>query len=147
MDNKTIATKMTRGIDERVSACHGWCQITDLNGEMDEGLFLATFADDSRIVFEDDQHGFLHVLLTKDQDDRWNELYEEERIDMLEEILLFYHRFMADAGREVFQINKSRCKVTLDLSVDSDNPPNTWDWSKLLNLPEADVAFIKCEEV
>lgn len=104
MDNKTIATKLTGGIDQRVSACHGWCEITDLNGDFGEGLYLATFADDSRIVFEDDQQGFLHVLLTKEQTQNWDECSTEDQIEMLEEILLFYRRHMKDNGLEVREV-------------------------------------------
>lgn len=103
MDNKTIATKLPEGIDQRVSECHGWCEITPLSGELEEGLFLATFADDSRIVFEDDQQGFLHVLLTKEQTENWDACTIEEQIDMLEEILLFYRRSMILRGQKVME--------------------------------------------
>lgn len=150
MDNKTIATKMKEGIDQRVNECHGWCEITDLNGDFGEGLYLATFADDSRIVFEDDQQGFLHVMLTKDQTQCWDALYEEERIQTLEEILLFYRRFMQDNGLEVNEAsNRKKFEVTIRLTVDlqKNNKPNEWYWHILLGLPEADVALTSCKEV
>lgn len=148
MDNKTISVSITSGIEKRVSECHGWCEIKDLSGDMEEGLFLATFADDSRIVFEDDQDGFLHLHLTKDQEQRWNELYEEERIETLEEILLFYHRYMKEKGGKIKGVTeRTKYEVTLLLTVDSDDFPDHWDWPAILNLTEVDVALTKCEEV
>lgn len=150
MDNKTIATKLTEGIEKRVSECHGWCDIKKLSGELHEGLFMATFADDSRIVFEDDQNGFLHVLLTKYQTEGWGELHDEERIQTLEEILVFYHRHMTDMGESIIgAANRKKFEVTLNLTIDlvDCEQPSCWDWSTLLGLPEADVALIKCKEV
>ena len=91
MDNKTIAMELSPGIHKRVSERHGWCSITPLSGEMDEGLFMATFADDSRIVFEETHNGFLHLLLTEGQAFIWdNDLTKEEQIGDLEEIAVFY---------------------------------------------------------
>jgi hypothetical protein len=148
MDNKTISVSITSGIEKRVSECHGWCEIKDLSGDMEEGLFLATFADDSRIVFEDDQDGFLHLHLTRDQEQAWNNLYEEERIETLEEILLFYHRYMKEKGGKIKGVTeRTKYEVTLLLTVDSDDFPDHWDWPAILNLTEVDVALTKCEEV
>lgn len=91
MDNKTIAIKLSPGIEKRVSACHGWCHITPLSGELEEGLFMATFADDSRIVFEETYNGYLHLLLTEGQSFIWDiELTKEEQIATLEEIAVFF---------------------------------------------------------
>lgn len=146
MDNKTIATRMVGGIEQRVNECHGWCEITPLSGELHEEIFMATFADDSRIVFEDDQNGFLHVLLTKEQTENWDGCYVEEQINMLEEILLFYRRYMKDKGLKVIENRRTQYEVILRLTV-TDCIPSHWDWARLLSLPEADVALTKCKEV
>lgn len=93
MDNKTIVG-LSPGIEKRVSVSHGWCSITPLSGELEEGLFMATFADDSRIVFEEIYNGHLHLLLTDKQAFIWdNDLTKEEQTKTLEEIAVFYDRF------------------------------------------------------
>lgn len=101
MDNKTIAMELSPGIEKRVAASHGWCTITSLSGELEEGLFMATFADDSRIVFEEINNGHLHLLLTEKQAFIWdNDLTKEERTETLEEIAVFYDRYRHETVRE-----------------------------------------------
>jgi hypothetical protein len=85
-----------KGLAKRVSLCHGWCEITPLGGEMEEGIFMATFADDARTLFEvnDDK---LSVLLTQYQGEVWEtQLDQEEQVAVLEEILEFYLRWKED---------------------------------------------------
>jgi hypothetical protein len=51
-----------------VKECHGWCDIVDLSGECELGIYMATFADDYRIIFEfDSLAGEFELMLTKDQ--------------------------------------------------------------------------------
>jgi len=77
---------------KRVSEYRGWCQIITLSGELEEGIYMAVFTDDSRTLFEVNE-GLLSLLLTADQVNEWeNQLTEEERIQILEEILLYYLR-------------------------------------------------------
>lgn len=83
-------------LSERVNSRYGWCEITPLSGDQEEGIYMATFADDSRILFEVND-GLLRLMLTKDQEFGWKEnLTSEEWIATLEEILLFFLRWKED---------------------------------------------------
>ena len=74
---------------KRNSERHGWCDITPLSGDMEENIFMATFADDYRVLFEAND-GEIRLLLTKDQEFNWSQCTEEENQWTMEEILLFY---------------------------------------------------------
>jgi len=93
---RTIRIKIPESIPselwKKVSEHHGWCEITPLSGELEEGIFMATFADDSRLLFEDND-GLITMLLTKEQSEGWQELNYGEDIQILEEILLYYMRW------------------------------------------------------
>lgn len=74
----------------RVSEHHGWCDIQELSGELEEGIFLATFADDFKQIFEYDGT-YLRMMFTEDQEKIWDEeLTDEERTSTLEEIAYFF---------------------------------------------------------
>jgi len=86
-------------VRKRVFACYGYCSITELSGELKEGIYMATFSDDYRILFEDND-GQLNLLLTKTQAYEWDEeLRDDSRQQILEEILTFYHKYKAERRR------------------------------------------------
>lgn len=101
MDNKTIAMELSPGIEKRVSEHRGWCRITPLSGELEEGLFMATFADDTRTVFEETYEKNIHLLLTEGQTFVWDkELTREEQVETLEEIAVFFDWYNKERRKE-----------------------------------------------
>jgi hypothetical protein len=77
-------------LGKRVSNHHGWCKIENLSGDYEEGIFMATFADDFKQVFEYDGTN-LRFMFTKDQEHIWyKELSTEEQIAILEEVAYFF---------------------------------------------------------
>ena len=84
-----ITKKEFATLRERVNKNLGYCKLTNLSGEYEEGLFLVTFNDDGRYIIEDND-GKISLLLTSDQREVWDTLTDEERIEILEEILVFY---------------------------------------------------------
>jgi len=79
------------GLAQRVNSRHGWCHIENLSGDMEEGIYMATFADDFKNVFECDSKT-LTLMFTKNQEENWNDLTEEDCEAILEEIAYFYLR-------------------------------------------------------
>ena len=87
-------------LSDRVSLRHGWCEITPLSGELEEGIFIATFADDSRILFEQTET-HLKLLLHSEMANWWDDPLDgldEYRVYILEEILLYYLRYVEEHG-------------------------------------------------
>lgn len=79
-----------KDLANRVALTHGWCEIQSLSGELEEGIYLATFADDFKQVFESDGKT-LTLMFTKDQSNIWEkDLDDEERNNTLEEIAYFF---------------------------------------------------------
>ena len=78
---------------QRVSSKHGWCKVFDLSGAFEENIFMAVFADDSRILFEI-YSGLLTLLPTSELSHYWFDAPEDEKESLLEEILVFYHMEM-----------------------------------------------------
>jgi len=87
--NRMITKEEFDILRKKVSSKYGYCKLTDLSGEFEEGIFLVTFADDCRYLI-DDNDGKISLLLTSDQREVWEGMTDEERTDMLEEILVFY---------------------------------------------------------
>lgn len=57
-------------LHEEVQSRQDWCEIEYIGGELDLGIFIATFADDYRFVFEvDDPATRIRLMLTCDQID------------------------------------------------------------------------------
>ena len=87
--NRMITKAEAIALGKQVNKRHGYCKLTDLSGEFEEGLFLVTFNDDCRYIIEDND-GKISLLLTSDQKEVWMEFSDEERKEALEEILVFY---------------------------------------------------------
>ncbi len=65
------------------SSYDGWCKITPLSGDYEEGIFMATFTDDSRLIFEANDNE-IRLMLTKDQQFTFleNSFQEEYELQM-----------------------------------------------------------------
>lgn len=98
----TISTKIEdlSELWKYVSERHGWCDITPLSGDYEEGIYMATFADDSRILFEAND-GVIKLLLTKEQQSDWEGLAEEEQVSTLKEILLYFTRYTIETLSDI----------------------------------------------
>jgi hypothetical protein len=59
---------------------------------------MATFGEDSRILFEAND-GEIHLLLTDNQETDWFFSNEEDNRGTLEEILLFYLQYLKKEGK------------------------------------------------
>lgn len=74
---------------------HWWCIITPLSGELEEGIYMATFADDSRILFEVPEYEeVLRILPTTCLREWWNDNESpEDEENLLKEILYGFLRY------------------------------------------------------
>lgn len=72
----------TSGINKAKKLLEGiydtWCEITSLEGEHQEGIFMATNTDDSRLLYEANKDRLI-LLLTEDQKKTYSDL---EQVDL-----------------------------------------------------------------
>lgn len=88
---------------EYVKDCHGWCRITDLSGEMELGIYMATFADDYRIIFEFDNFtGEFELMPTERQTEDFAINGEDVLYSTICEIMVFFYRFMEEQAIKGF---------------------------------------------
>jgi len=90
-------------IQKRVSECHGWCEITDLGGDHELGIYMATFADDYRIIFEwNELDNDIRLMLTLDQEVTFLECTNEENDNTMYEIMVFFNIFLENTAIKSF---------------------------------------------
>ena len=83
----------TEKLRKEVESRRGWCSIECHSGELDLGIFIATFEDDYKFVFEvDEPPTRIRLMLTCDQIDRIQvgDSYPEEMQQTLNTILRYY---------------------------------------------------------
>jgi len=88
--NRMLTKEEFEALRKRVNSKLGYAKIIDLSGELEEGLYLCIFNDDGRYLFEDND-GKVTLLLTQEQGEVFIGLSEEEQLEILEEVLCFYH--------------------------------------------------------
>ena len=69
-----------------------WCTITPLFKDVPQDIYMATFEDDYRIIFEtDEEQTLLHLMLTNEQEHVWNDdLTGEEKLQNILSILYWW---------------------------------------------------------
>ena len=55
-------TALNKSVEDR----HDWCRIEDIGGDYELGIYLATFTDDYRFVFEANEDR-IRLMLTEEQ--------------------------------------------------------------------------------
>lgn len=69
-----------------------WCTITPLFNDVPQNIYMATFEDDYRIIFEvNEEETMLHLMLTIEQEHVWNDdLTGEEKLQNILSILYYW---------------------------------------------------------
>jgi len=80
---------------DHVYNCHGWCRIEDLSGDCELGIYMASFNDDYRIIFEYND-GDLELMLTKDQIKTFEEAGKDALFSTTCEIMVFFNRYLEE---------------------------------------------------
>lgn len=93
-----ITPELLEKAKESTSSGHGWCEITPLGGDFQDNIFMATFTDDYRFIFEVDNEEIV-VMQTRDQEERTNELTIEENESTIYEIMVFFCRWREENAK------------------------------------------------